>query len=423
MFYNARAYYPVLAVLFLDLGLSLERFLLLNLVWAASIFLIEVPSGALADVVGRKRLLVISSVLMVAEMLCLLLAPRNGGTALFALCIANRIFSGGSEACASGADEALAYESLPQEDRSEAWDRVLAAAMRWRSTGVILAMVLGGVLYYPAALNKLLPSAHPIPIEVAHRLPVVLVLLQAITCLVITLKMVEPPRAHGESGPTVRRAVALVMDAARWVFTTPRPLVIVMGGVLIDSVIRNVATMQSQYFRLIEIPDGLFGVIGAVTAGMSLFVPAIAKRLNRRFEAPGNLALVGGFAVILLAALACAWTGFGVIPAMLLMPCMSYLGYTVSRALHAVTHSSRRATVLSVKGLVFNLGYGLCSLAFSAALSRIGGHSPDSGLPVLLMWQVPLFLVALLVFFPWAFRKWRCRHDCGRYVPAAAPLP
>ncbi|HMW48369.1 MAG TPA: hypothetical protein PKC70_08745, partial [Cellvibrionaceae bacterium] len=49
VFYNARAYYPVLAVLFLDLGLSLDQFVLLNLIWALTIFFCEVPSGALAD--------------------------------------------------------------------------------------------------------------------------------------------------------------------------------------------------------------------------------------------------------------------------------------------------------------------------------------------------------------------------------------
>ena len=47
VFFTARAYYPVLAILFLDLGLSLDQFVLLNLIWAATIFLFEVPSGAL----------------------------------------------------------------------------------------------------------------------------------------------------------------------------------------------------------------------------------------------------------------------------------------------------------------------------------------------------------------------------------------
>ena len=34
--FNARFYYPVLAVFFVDLGLTLDRYALLNVAWAAS---------------------------------------------------------------------------------------------------------------------------------------------------------------------------------------------------------------------------------------------------------------------------------------------------------------------------------------------------------------------------------------------------
>ena len=53
VFFNARFYYPVLGVLFLDLGLSLEQYATLNVIWAVTILLLEIPSGALADVIGR----------------------------------------------------------------------------------------------------------------------------------------------------------------------------------------------------------------------------------------------------------------------------------------------------------------------------------------------------------------------------------
>ena len=46
--FNARFYYPVFMILFLDFGITLEQFGLLNAIWAATIVLLEVPSGALA---------------------------------------------------------------------------------------------------------------------------------------------------------------------------------------------------------------------------------------------------------------------------------------------------------------------------------------------------------------------------------------
>jgi MFS family permease len=65
VFFNCRFYYPVFTILFLDYGLTLEQFALLNAAWAATIVMLEVPSGALADTVGRKNLLVFTGILMV----------------------------------------------------------------------------------------------------------------------------------------------------------------------------------------------------------------------------------------------------------------------------------------------------------------------------------------------------------------------
>ena len=110
MCFNARFYYPVYALLFLHYGLTLEQFGILNGVWAATIVLLEVPSGALADTLGRCKLLILAGCLMVLEMAVLLVAPVGGGALMFWLFVLNRILSGAAEAAASGADEALAYD-------------------------------------------------------------------------------------------------------------------------------------------------------------------------------------------------------------------------------------------------------------------------------------------------------------------------
>ena len=66
MFFSARFYYPVFALLFLDFGLSLEQFGILNAVWAATIVFCEVPSGA-GSTIGRRNLL-ITGLCMCVEM-------------------------------------------------------------------------------------------------------------------------------------------------------------------------------------------------------------------------------------------------------------------------------------------------------------------------------------------------------------------
>ena len=410
VFYNARAYYPVMAVLFLDLGLTLDQFVLLNLVWAATIFLFEVPSGALADTVGRRPLLITAAALMVVEMLCLLLASRYSGSILFGLCLVNRILSGLSEACASGADEALAYDSLDEAGREETWDATLAMAMRWRSVGFVVAMILGGLIYDPSLLNQFLPEGFKLTAAISHRLPVVIVLVQGFICLGITWRMVEPPRLHPtELGNSCSRAFRLTVQTARWVFTHPHTLVIVVFGLSIDTIVRNLATINSSYYTLIQLPAWSFGFIGATTGLLGWFVPTLAKRLNDRFSTLTNLGIGAAVTAVGLAAVAQVWPIYGLLPAMLLMTTLGFISFTISRALHRESDSSRRATVISVKGLAFNLGYGLFSLGFSRLLAGVPDQPAGVALRHALIGQVPIFVITAVALYLWGKWLWNRR--------------
>ena len=394
--YNARSYYPVLAIFFTDLGLSLDQYVLLNAVWAASIFLLEVPSGALADTLGRKRLLVFSAAVMVLEMGVLLVAPKDGGWLLFALCLFNRFLSGASEAAASGADEAIAYDALPETNRAALWDEVLAAAMRWRSAGFLVAMTLGGFLYDPSWLEKL---GMGIPLDVAHRLPVALVFVQALACLFIALRFEETRHDPHPDGHVCAGAWKLTLATARRALTTRSIAIVLLGAVLIDAVARNFATLNSAYYRLIHLPEWSFGLIGSLIAVGNWFLPTIAKRVNQSLSTTASLLAGGVVTALLLAMVAPAWPWAGVLPAMLLMMMLGFVSFTVSRFLHSVATSAERATLLSVKGLIFNLGYGAYSLAFSGLLAAMRTTASDaSAFPRALAWQAGGFVVALLVY-------------------------
>jgi MFS family permease len=406
MLYNARAYYPVMTVLVLDLGLTLDQFILFNAVWAATILLLEVPSGALADTLGRRRLIIVAAILMMGEMALLLFAPAGGGGLLLGMYALNRVLSGTSEAAASGADQALAFDTLVEHKEEHLWDDVLATAMRWRSIGFFIAMTMGALVFDERFLNSIFHA--DLDRSLTLRFPLAIVFLQSIACFVIALRMREPLREDDSTSSLRERigaAVRVTLRAAGWVIKTPLAFCIILGGLLIDSIARNFATIGSEYYRLIGLSPWTYGFIGSTVAVFGFFVPSLAKRMAQRFGPITNLAFLAGFVLICLLAVAPGWHLFGVIPAMLMLAVLGWLDFLTSRTLNKLTESKQRATVLSVKGLAFNVGFGAVSIAFGVLMARQLGILEDSKSAFLhvLSIQPVYFLVITAAFFLYCF--------------------
>src|SRR4029077_17177686 len=92
--FNARWYYPVLAVLFLDFGLSVEEYALSNVAWEFAIVGLKAAAGALADRFGRKCMVVLAAGLMVVEMTVFAFAPLGPSKLPFIVFLFNRFASG-----------------------------------------------------------------------------------------------------------------------------------------------------------------------------------------------------------------------------------------------------------------------------------------------------------------------------------------
>ena len=284
LFYTARFYYPVFTVLFLDYGLTLEQFALLNLVWALSIVVAEVPSGALADIIGHKRLLVFAALLMVLEMALLVFVPLGASPLLFLVFLLNRICSGLSEAAASGADEALAYDSLKSLGREDEWPKVLERTAWVVSIGFFTTMILGAFAYDPHVVNRclaLLNTGWTLEDSVIVRLPVMLTLVTA--CLVLFTALgfhdleTDGARDKASSKGSLLEPFRQISRVASWTVNHRFVLFVILAALALDSVARQFVVLASEYYRLIDIPVSWFGLIGA---GMSL-IGILNARISR----------------------------------------------------------------------------------------------------------------------------------------------
>jgi MFS family permease len=377
VFFHARFYYPVIGVLFLDLGLTLEQYALLNVIWAVVIIVLEIPSGALADVIGRKRMVVLGAVLMVAEMAVFAFAPR--GEWLFWLLVLNRVLSGAAEASVSGADEALAFDSLPAADRQTTWPRVLESLMRWKSGGFFVAMVSGAVLFDQSLLSAVFgwTGWEPAP-GTTVRWPVYATLATSILCLLVALNFREPP-THAPTGRhAIGRAWQNVIEGAVHVFTSRRVLFLMLAALLIDTFVRLFLTFASNYYRLIELPPFVNGLLGSGLALLGFAVAPVAKRLVARRSVVTNYTLVAALALVGLTGTALAipyWGAWVVIP---LGVSMSALQFFTSNYLNLWTQSNVRATVLSFRGVALNLGYAAAGLLFARLTAHLRTTHPGA---------------------------------------------
>ena len=223
--FNARWYYPVLAVLFLDFGFSVEEYALLNVAWAAAIVGLEVPSGALADQFGRKRMVVFAAVLMVVEMAVFAFAPRGNPTLLFALFLVNRVLSGAAEASASGADEALAYDSLVAEGRTGEWPNVLEQLMRWQSVAFFVTMMVGAAAYDANFIQGIFDTVGlpwKVTQEMSMRFPIYLTL--AMPCWRFWRRWVCVSPEDGTATVSARTTWQVTFETGRWIAQTPLAL-------------------------------------------------------------------------------------------------------------------------------------------------------------------------------------------------------
>lgn len=383
--FNCRFYYPIYTILFLDYGLTLRDFALLNAAWAVVIVLLEVPSGALADRVGRRKLVVGAGILMVIEMLVLVIAPVNGGALLFCLFLLNRVLSGAAEAAASGADEALVYDSLPASQRAEVWQKVSAKLMWIQSLAFIFVTIIGAHVYDPefmnSALEKLGYPQWQLTQDVTLRFPIVLNIFTAIGALIIAIRFIEPSTPETEeelvSENPVKDSFRNTLRTGGWILRTPPVLLLIVLGMFFDSFIRLFYTVSSEFYRLLDIPVKDFGYIGAVGSLVGMGSAFIVVRMVKAWSPPRNF-LVLAFCVLSgLIGLALARPEFGHWGVMLVLPLwlgMRFLHYFLSQYLNAAVDSSHRATVLSFKGLSMNLSYGVITLLFGLQTAFLRGR-------------------------------------------------
>ncbi len=328
-------------------GLTLPQLFLLQAWFFLWTFLLEVPTGAVADKFGRKASLICANV-------CLLTATAiyATGKGLPRFCLAEVIWAA-SAALASGADEAMIYDSLKacgEEARSK---KALATLASFDIGAIAFAAPVGSLMAAHWGLN----------------VPMLAMFVPFSLGLLLSLTLREPPTEEEGPKPAYRE---IISRGVRY-FASHRPL----RALAFDSVtIWMLSFMIVWLFqaRLKELGIGV-GVYGFVTMAMTLSQIAILSspdRVERFFGGTRRYliwsAVIPGLAFLALPFATNPWAAcalFVLIPAFGLSRSV-----VISNYMNKHIGSAQRATVLSTVGMARQL-MGAAALLTVGLLTKI----------------------------------------------------
>jgi predicted MFS family arabinose efflux permease len=131
---------PVIVPFFESRGLDMQDIFVLQALFALVVLVMEVPSGYLADLLGRKQTMVIGAACLAAGHTMLLFADGFWGLAVFEVAL------GVGVSLVSGADIALVYDSEALGEDPARRQRIVSRLYGVHTVGEALASVLASVL-------------------------------------------------------------------------------------------------------------------------------------------------------------------------------------------------------------------------------------------------------------------------------------
>ncbi|MCK5062291.1 MAG: MFS transporter, partial [Candidatus Aenigmarchaeota archaeon] len=133
---------PVVMVYFLLIGFDYFQNSILFAVWVGSQFLFEIPTGAIADIYGRKLSVFLS------YLFCGILAILLASSSSFYILLVLVFFIGGASTLSSGADKAWMVDYVKQKKLGKDLQKIFSNIHSYDAVGSLIAFAISTYLIY-----------------------------------------------------------------------------------------------------------------------------------------------------------------------------------------------------------------------------------------------------------------------------------
>lgn len=330
----------VIAVLFLlSNDLSFKQILLLQALHAIIITIMEVPTGAFADIFGRKKTLISGSLLVTTGCFFYCIGSQ------FAIFAVGELLWATGAAIISGADDALLYDSLKQNDAENRYKKIIGNIWSLIFLFEGVGSILGGLLA-----------------TISFRIPIYATFISFLTAVIIACTFQEPEVYTRES-----KATFLLNQMKESISYTIKKKILLLLIVYasVNYILYAIGFYFYQpYMKAVGITLSLFGVIYLIYNCMSALGSKYASTMEDRIGTVNAILLTSIFRYVPFILMATFMSPYSVILLFCVGFSVGWAGPIFSFYINKHTPSEKRATIISLAAMARTVGFSVLSPVF-----------------------------------------------------------
>jgi len=325
---------PFMIPFYQDNGLSLSEISLLKAIYSISIVALEIPSGYLADILGRKKTLLIGSLFGFLGF-----ATYSFSYGFVGFLIAE-IILGFGQSLISGADSAMLYDTLDDLKRKDEYVKYEGRIISIGNLAETIAGIVGGLL-----------------VGISLRFPYYVQTFVAFTAIPAALSLIEPVR----NTKMLNVGFKNILQIVKYSLSDNKELRwnIIHSSVIGAATLTMATLIVQPYLLHIEIPLFYFGIIwpalNLTVGAIALYAYKIEKKLNKAT----TLSIITLCIPLGYIALSQTISYWGIVILFMFYIFRGFATPVLKDYINQLTDSNVRATVLSVRNFVIRIFFAI----------------------------------------------------------------
>jgi MFS family permease len=322
-------YMPIVVPFYESNGLAMKDIMILQAVYSIAIVVLEIPSGYLADVIGRRKTLILGALFGILGF-----ATYSFSYGFLGFLIAE-IILGIGQSCISGADSAMLYDSLLERGEEKKYSRYEGRVISLGNMAEAAAGIMGGLLA-----------------GITLRTPYIAQSFVAFIALPAAITLVEPTRMV----PLMKGGIMEIVHIGRFALFGDRSLRRnILFSAIIGTATLTMAWFAQPFFEFTKIKIGWYGILWTTLNLTVALTSYTAHRLESKLGQKWSILIIALLIPLGYLALGRFHLSSGLIILYLFYLVRGYATPVLKDYINRITESHIRATVLSVRNFIIRL--------------------------------------------------------------------